>query len=487
MGTGVVKRKPTPSALRKKKAHQRIRKQLRRRLEKKRPNWKAALARAYVGPGTSGKKREPFGKNKRKRPRDADVDGDAAAADGDGDNDNDGEVQSDVDEEKQERMNQRDPLETQLFLKRLPLDTSEEEMMKFFESRFGKVRRVLLVRNRATKTLAGTGFVHCGSVELADKIFEHAQQNTRELAAANREEWQEKTTDLSHCQAKRMRFKLRTDACMFRDPFLNIRETRFTVHRVLSRTDSQEASAALQKKKKRTKVAADDPRHLYLVREGLILPDTPAARGLHPQYLTMIQQDYEVRKDQLRNSNLFVSTTRLNVRNLPRTMLEKEVRAIFAAPVRSFLKENKEHMDKDKWGKYGPIKKVKLIKDSAGTSRGYAFIEFVNHPIALHALRTINNNPTIFGDRRRLMVSFAIEDINAIQKLQRMREIRRQHQTPRGEKSNEEGCMEGPAVHADGQGRTVGGKQKQQQPPNKMKGKKAATGNRVIGRTAPEE
>ncbi|RNF25743.1 putative RNA-binding protein [Trypanosoma conorhini] len=423
MAKGVLRRKPTPSALRKKKAQQRIRKQLRRRQEKKRPSWKAAIAKSYADdPKAGGKAKEPFGKNKRKRPRD-----DAEAAD------EEGEVQSDVDEEKQERMNQRDPLETQLFLKRLPLDTSEEEMMKFFASRFGQVRRVLLVRNRATRTLAGTGFVHCGSVELADKIFGHAQQNARELAAADRADWKEKTTDLSHCQAKRMRFKLRTDAFMSRDPFLTIRETRFTVHRVLSRSDSHEASAALQKKQKRTKVAADDPRHLYLLREGLILPDTPAARGLHPQYLAMIEQDYEARKNQLRNSNMFVSTTRLNVRNLPRTMSEKELRALFAAQVRSFLKANKNCVEKDKWGKYGPIKNVKLVKDSAGTSKGYAFIEFVNHPIALHALRTINNNPTLFGDNRRLMVSFAIEDVNAIQKLQRMRELRRQHQTPREE------------------------------------------------------
>ncbi|RNF10957.1 putative RNA-binding protein [Trypanosoma rangeli] len=430
MGTGVVRRKPTPSALRKKKAHQRIRKQLRRKQEKKRPNWKAAIAKAYADSNSDGNKKGPFGKNKRKRSRNEDGDGDAAVGTDEG-----GEVQSDVDEEKQDRLNQRDPLETQLFLKRLPLDTTDEELLKFFVSRFGQVRRVLLVRNMATKTLAGTGFVHCGSVELADKIFEHAQQNAREIAAVDRADWKEKTTDLSHCQAKRMRFKLRTDAFVSHDPFLTLRDTRFTVHRVLSRSDSHEASAALQKKQKRTKVAADDPRHLYLLREGLILPDTPAARGLHPQYLAMIQQDYEARKNQLRNSNMFVSTTRLNVRNLPRTMSEKEFRAMFVTQVRSFLKANKQFIDKEKWGKYGPIKNIKLVRDSAGTSKGYAFIEFVNHPIALHALRTINNNPTLFGDGRRLMVSFAIEDINAIQKLQRMREIRRQRQTPCGEVS----------------------------------------------------
>ncbi|KEG11535.1 putative RNA-binding protein [Trypanosoma grayi] len=427
MAKGTVKRKPTPSALRKKKAQQRIRKKLLHKLEKKKPSWKKAIAKTYAENNGSAKKKEPFGR--KKRPRGDDDDN--QPLEGDDAENGDVEVQSDVDEEKQERMNKRDPLETQLFLKRLPLDTSEEELLSFFASRFGAVRRVLLVRNKTNKALVGTGFLHCGSVALAEKIFEHAQHNARELAAADRADWREKTKDVSHCQAKRMRFKLRADAVTARDPFLSIRDTRFTVHRVLSRSDSHEAVAALQKKQKRTKVAADDPRHLYLLQEGLILPDAPAARGLHPRYLEMIQSDYEARKNQLRNSNMFVSTTRLNVRNLPRTMTEKELRALFATPVRTFLKEHKEHAEKDKWGKYGPIKNIKLVKDSAGTSKGYAFMEFVNHPTALHALRAINNNPTLFGDNRRLMVSFAIEDINAIQKLQRLRELRRQHNMPR--------------------------------------------------------
>ncbi|KAH9578592.1 RNA recognition motif domain [Trypanosoma melophagium] len=431
MATGTVKRKPTPSALRKKKAQQRIRKKIQRKLEKKKPNWKVAIAKSYKDPksnGNSKNKKEPF--QRKKRPRENDDDEY---------NDEDGEVQSDVDEEKQERLNERDPLETQLFLKHLPLDTSEAELSQFFQSRFGKLRRVLLVRNKGTGALAGTGFLHCGSVELANTIMEHAQQNARELSATDRSDWREKTKDFSHSQEKRMRFKMRTDAFMARDPFLTIRESRFTVHRVLSRTDSQEASAALRKKKKRTKVAADDPRHLYLLQEGLILPDTPAARGLHPRYLEMVQADYEARKSQLQNSNMFVSTTRLNVRNLPRTMSEKELRTLFATHVRSFLKKNKKCVEKEKWGKYGPIKNIKLVKDSAGTSKGYAFIEFINHPIALHALRAINNNPTLFGDKRRLIVSFAVEDINAIQKLKRMRELRQQRNMPRSEKENDEG------------------------------------------------
>ncbi|KAG5470271.1 hypothetical protein LSCM4_02966 [Leishmania orientalis] len=424
MAKGTVKRRATPSSLRKKKAQQRIRKQIRTKLQKKKPNWKTALAKVYTGGANTLKDK----KGSRKRTRDGLDDSD------DGENtfnfkrdgeEEDGEVQSDVDEEKEERMNQRDPLETQLFLKNLPLDTSEEELMAYFRNHFSAVKRVLLVRNRASKTLSGTGFVHCGSAELATKIFEYAQQNAREVSATGREEMKAQTEGLSHHQAKRLMHKMRTDSFVVRDPFLTMRDTKFTVLRVLSRSDTQEAVSAQQKKKKRTKVAADDPRNLYLLQEGLVLPDSAAAKGLHPRYLQMIEDDYAARKQQLTNSNYFVSKTRLSVRNLPRTMSENDMRRLFAEQARAYLKKHPEDAEKGKWGKYGPIRNVKLLKDTAGVSRGYGFIEFVNHNVALHTLRMLNNNPTVFGDQRRLMVSFAIENTSALQRLQRMKELKR--------------------------------------------------------------
>ncbi|KAK7201992.1 RNA-binding protein [Novymonas esmeraldas] len=426
MVKGTVKRKATPSSLRKKKAQQRIRKQIRSKLQKKKPNWKSALAKVYTRGSTET--RGARKKESRKRVRDGDEDEDEDEnrfnfkRDGE---DEDGEVQSDVDEEKEERMNKRDPLETQLFLKNLPLDTNEAELMTYFKTHFSAVKRVLLVRNRASKTLSGTGFVHCGTAEVATKIFDYAQQNAREVSAAGREEMKAQSEGLSHHQAKRLAHKMRSNSFVARDPFLTMRDTKFTVMRVLSRSDTQEAVSAQQKKKKRTKVAADDPRSLYLLQEGLVLPDSAAAKGLHPRYLQMITDDYAARKQQLTNSNYFVSKTRLSVRNLPRTMSENDMRRLFAEQARIYLKKHPEDTEKGKWGKYGPIRNVKVLKDTAGVSRGYGFVEFVNHNVALNTLRMLNNNPTVFGDQRRLMVSFAIENTNAVQKLERMKELKR--------------------------------------------------------------
>eukprot|EP00796_Vickermania_ingenoplastis_P002088 gene2088-1269_t len=432
MAKGTVKRKPTPSAKRQKKARQRVRKHIKAKREKKRPKWEAAVAKVYdpnprqerTGSGglaTTGKeKKRPRagaeagnedGSNGKRKRRDSgaaastlsflspeEEAAEAAAMD------EDLEVESDVDEEKEERMNQKNPLETQLFFKGLPLDTSEEEVTTFLRSHFGKVKR-----------------------GLADAIFEHAQKNAREVAAMDRDELKKQTEHLSRHQAKRLAHKLRTDSFTAQDPFLTLRGVKFTVHRPMKRTEAQETlSAAEKKKKKRTKVAADDPRHLYLLQEGLITPESPAARDLPRPYLMAIWKAYEARKEQLKNTNYFVSTTRLNVRNLPRTLTENDLRRLFAKHARKYLQKHPEDLEQEKWGKYGPIKNVKLVRDTDGQVKGYGFLEFVNHNVALHCLRMINNNPTIFGDKRRLIVSFAVENIAAIQKLKRIKELKRQ-------------------------------------------------------------
>eukprot|EP00742_Colponemidia_sp_Colp-10_P020359 GILJ01023710.1.p2 GENE.GILJ01023710.1~~GILJ01023710.1.p2 ORF type:complete len:360 (-),score=59.41 GILJ01023710.1:52-1038(-) len=321
----------------------------------------------------------------------------------------------------------------------MPVDMTEEELQGFM-SRYGDIRKVFLVRNRMTKMPSGTGFVHCGTAELADQIIAIAQQNARELSAIGQEKAIAQAKGLTRHQTKAMQYKLKGDAFETRDPFVTIRNTRVSVHPVLSRTDSHEVSAAQQKKKNRTKTAEDDPRNLYLVQEGHIDPDSEAARELPNHYVQSLNRDYDARKMRLRNSNMFVSKTRLNVRHIPKKLSAAEVRKIFSEHARTYLKKHPEDMEKEGWGKFGPIKNVKLLQDSEGVSRGYGFVEFANHNTALGVLRATNNNPTIFGPSTRLVVSFAIEDMNAVQKLARMREVKqgRREKEGYGEEYNEE-------------------------------------------------
>ena len=43
-------------------------------------------------------------------------------------------------------------------------------------------------------------------------------------------------------------------------------------------------------------------------------------------------------------------------------------------------------------------------------SKRYGFVEFEKHEHALGALRSLNNNPAVFGANRRPMIEFALDD-----------------------------------------------------------------------------
>ena len=67
--------------------------------------------------------------------------------------------------------------------------------------------------------------------------------------------------------------------------------------------------------------------------------------------------------------------------------------------------------------------KERVDQTGKGRSLGYAFVEFESHEHALATLRATNNNPSIFGDSRRPIVEFAVENKVALD-LQEKRKIR---------------------------------------------------------------
>ena len=383
--------KKNPEAIRKRRQlQQKHRKRLRKKEQSRKPSWVEALKKKYSEEG------KEFG----------------------------AEVQEDIDEERQAQLNKKQPLETQLFMKGLPIDSDPEQLKQYF-SRFGEVRRVLLVKDTVTKAPNGCGFVHFANVRAATAAFDSAARNATEATTQESEEL--KAEGLSRRQEKKLEFGLNKKTAKRHDPFIEVNGSRVVVHTVLSRTDAIENSNTLKAAKKKgvTCIAANDPRNLYLLQEGLIEEGSAAARGLPKPYLAMLADDYENRKQQLRNVNTFVSKTRLSFRNIPRNITEKELRALCLDKVRDLTKAAGVKLDRAQWGKYGPIRNLKILVDGNGVSRGFGFVEFVSHDLALHVLRQLNNNPNIYGAHRRLVVSFAIENVNALQKLERLRENRK--------------------------------------------------------------
>lgn len=103
----------------------------------------------------------------------------------------------------------------------------------------------------------------------------------------------------------------------------------------------------------------------------------------------------------LRNLNMFVSRTRLLIRNLPPTWDDAKLRALC-----------QHNSDPN-----AVIKEARVMRNlrdvdsrGVGKSKEYGFVTFSRHEDALKALRAINNNPNIFTPHRRPIVAFAIEN-----------------------------------------------------------------------------
>lgn len=127
------------------------------------------------------------------------------------------------------------------------------------------------------------------------------------------------------------------------------------------------------------------------------------------------------KKQMLKDLTMFVSPTRLCVRNLPPNIDDKNLKKLilkFAEDADAKITECKIMRD------------FKVAnsnsKGSVGASKGFGFVTYTSHESALNALRKVNNNPLLFTKDQRPIIEFSIENktaLNARQKrLQKSRE-----------------------------------------------------------------
>ena len=103
------------------------------------------------------------------------------------------------------------------------------------------------------------------------------------------------------------------------EPSLNSSTTPFVLHgrflNVSIAVSKSEAGKLMESN--RVEKQHTDKRNLYLMKEGVIFPDSEAAKDISPTEISKRQASYSERKRLLAgNPNLFVSKTRLSVRNL---------------------------------------------------------------------------------------------------------------------------------------------------------------------------
>ncbi|XP_052808142.1 RNA-binding protein 28-like isoform X3 [Mya arenaria] len=286
---------------------------------------------------------------------------DESESDADNDGDTDDEEEDDKSSKKRQKKtkaavrNDTDDRCT-VFIRNLSFDTTEDGLHKFF-SQFGALQYAKVVINQNTEHSKGMGFVRFKEQDSADKCLAEGEAGSLSLDGRQL---------------------------------------------ILSKAVSREAAAGFKDDKEKEK---KDNRNLYLAREGLIRPGTQAAEGLSKADLDKRIKVEELKRHKLKNINIFISPLRLCVRNIPATVDDQQLRKIF----------------KDAAGG-GNVNECRIMRDRArvnaegkGKSMGFAFIAFTQHEHALAALRHTNNNPDIFGDKKRLIVEFSQENRKALE------------------------------------------------------------------------
>nr|VWO94873.1 Eukaryotic translation initiation factor 3 subunit G (eIF3g) (Eukaryotic translation initiation factor 3 RNA-binding subunit) (eIF-3 RNA-binding subunit) (Translation initiation factor eIF3 p33 subunit homolog) (eIF3 p33 homolog) [Ganoderma boninense] len=323
---------------------------------------------------------------------------------------------------------------TTVFVRNVPFEATEDELRTLFRA-FGPLRYARITMDHATGRSRGTGFACFWNKEDADKAIEQSDILRAETLG-------------NEPVTKKNPFKL--PSLLTPDPSASIARNLVLHGRTLdvSRAVTRDEASKLKEAGERQREKADK-RNLYLLREGIILPNSPAADQLPPAEVEKRTQSFNARRALLRsNPSLFVSRTRLSVRQIPLFVSERMLKRLAIHSIRAFEKEAKEgkrepltadelaepaaaegdaHEDEDvkmedddddspQKGKKGKrkggtkdkgrntgVKQAKIVRQQdrvdavtgKGRSRGYGFLELGTHADALRVLRWANNSAAV--------------------------------------------------------------------------------------------
>ncbi|KAK4692735.1 nucleolar protein 4, partial [Lecanoromycetidae sp. Uapishka_2] len=335
---------------------------------------------------------------------------------------------------------------TTVFVRNLPFNVNDDILQQHFAS-FGSVRYARVVLDHATERSKGTGFVCFYNAEDADSCL---RESPRIQPAASRQR------NISNPSS--------TKQSLLEDTSLD-QTGRFILEgrvlQVSQAVDRREATRLTFAGNDLRDARDKDRRRLYLLSEGTVPSGTPLYDQLSPSEVKMRDDSAKQRQTLIRsNPTLHLSLTRLSVRNLPRSITSKDLKALAREAVVGFATDVKagsrrqlskeelarggEEMKRAEKGRKvkgkGIVKQAKVVfegreggkvaEDSgAGRSRGYGFIEYSSHRWALMGLRWLNGHalapskgtaepmasqPAVKERRKRLIIEFAIENAQVI-------------------------------------------------------------------------
>nr|POE54944.1 putative rna-binding protein c4f6.14 [Quercus suber] len=362
------------------------------------------------------------------------------------------DIDIEVDGEKVTENDKTDDRSNTLFVRNLPFTCTDEDLEDHFAT-FGSTRYARVVMDYETGRSKGTGFICFYNQDDANACIRGAP---RKPVLSQAEKAKESQVHNS---------LLQNDAT---DP-----SGQYTldgrVLQVSRAVNKQEASRLSEDGVAHRSKRDKDKRRLYLLSEGTIRTDSQMWDLLAPSERTMREASAKQRKTLIEsNPSLHMSLTRLSIRNIPRSVGSKELKALAREAIVGFATEvkggkrhrlSKEELARGgdemvaaeaarkKAGK-GVVRQAKVVfegaggskvseETGAGRSRGYGFIEYYTHRSALMGLRWLNghavgyqvkNNeaskktkPSIGKDemqdrKKRLIVEFAIENAQVVQR-----------------------------------------------------------------------
>ncbi|EFQ86926.1 hypothetical protein CFE70_008137 [Pyrenophora teres f. teres 0-1] len=368
-----------------------------------------------------------------------------------------------------------------LFVRNVPFTVDDERLKEHFQQ-FGGIRFARVVVDRETERPKGTGFVS----------FFAEEDMINCLKGVPRVKLQKKNLDKKDGSTITVTHSVLEDEDA--DP-----TGKYTIDgRILqiSRAVDKNEATRLTAEGAASRYNRDkDKRRLYLLSEGTISSNSPLYQKLSPSEIKMREESATMRRKQIQeNPSLHLSLTRLSIRNIPRSITSKDLKQLarsavvgFAADVKEGKRQklNKEEVIRGgqemlvaekmrkKKGK-GIVKQAKVVYETpagskvsedtgAGRSRGYGFIEYYTHRNALMGLRWLNghavdykikNDPSIKNNkkkaqealedkRKRLIVEFAIENANVVNRRSDREEKAREPPKLKGEADNDDNAEPG--------------------------------------------
>lgn len=319
---------------------------------------------------------------------------DEAGVSGGGSEDNEGEgedeeaEEDEVEEDEPSRPKRRPaPNDCTIFVRNIPYDATDDLLQEHF-SQFGRVRYAMTVRDTKLDQPKGTAFVAFVNSEDCESCVTQAPKNSgSSILVAD-------DVDARYVFEGRI----------------------LSVAKAVDRSTAEQLSTVSASKRAQLlgkEPQLKDKRNIFLLNEGRVTSESKLGKLMNTVELDIRQKSYDLRKKQLStNPSLHVSLTRLAIRNIPRAMTEKALKALARTAIVEFAKEVKDGKRQpltkeevlrskkadnsfDVKSKHGIVRQAKVVKEhkvsgDLGRSRGYGFVEYRDHRTALMGLRWLN-------------------------------------------------------------------------------------------------